>query len=216
MLAVFARGMSNMDTHFAQDYRELMSAAGEAAHPPVIFLDIDGVLNRTSGATHIRLDQDLVSRLRTIVQRSGCRIVLSTFWRGFDAYVRYILHRHGIDAALVIGVTPGSEHGSVTPMVTERGAAQASLGLEASAHDDTFYANRAAEIRAWLAAHPAVTRFAVLDDRPSASDATLAAHFVRTDHRTGLTDDDVQAVLRILGFKTTVEAPEDPQWFAAP
>ena len=74
-----ARGMSNMDTHFAQDYRELMSAAGEAAHPPVIFLDIDGVLNRTSGATHIRLDQDLVSRLRIIVQRSGCRIVLSTF-----------------------------------------------------------------------------------------------------------------------------------------
>ena len=142
MLAVFARGMSNMDTHFAQDYRELMSAAGEAAHPPVIFLDIDGVLNRTSGATHIRLDQDLVSRLRTIVQRSGCRIVLSTFWRGFDAYVRYILHRHGIDAALVIGVTPGSEHGSVTPMVTERRAAQASLGLEASAHDDTQYASR--------------------------------------------------------------------------
>ena len=25
--------------------------------------------------------------------RSGCRIVLSTFWRGFDTYVRYILHR---------------------------------------------------------------------------------------------------------------------------
>ena len=70
-----------------------MSGFGEAAHPPVIFLDIDGVLNRTSGATHIRLDQDLVSRLRTIVARSGCRIVLSTFWRGFDTYVRYILHR---------------------------------------------------------------------------------------------------------------------------
>ena len=64
-----------------------------AVGPRVIFLDIDGVLNRTSGATHIRLDQDLVSRLRTIVARSGCRIVLSTFWRGFDTYVRYILHR---------------------------------------------------------------------------------------------------------------------------
>ena len=99
-------------------------------HPPVLFLDIDGVLNRTSGATHIRLDQDLVSRLRIIVQRSGCRIVLSTFWRGFDAYVRYILHRHGIDAALVIGVTPGG---------SEDGQSQA---------------NRAAEIRAWLAAQP--------------------------------------------------------------
>jgi len=185
-----------------------MSADGEAAHPPVIFLDIDGVLNRTSGATHIRLDLDLVSRLRTIVARSGCRIVLSTFWRGFDAYVRYILHRHGIDAAIVIGVTPGSEHG-------QWGAAQGSMGLEASAHDDAQYASRAAEIHAWLAAHPAVTRFVVIDDRPSASDAALAAHFVRTDHCTGLTDDDVQAALGILGVKHT-QVPEDPQWFAAP
>ena len=81
-----------------------MPGFGQAVHPPVIFLDIDGVLNRTAGATHIRLDQDLVSRLRTIVARSGCRIVLSTFWRGFDAYVRYILNRHGIDASIVIGV----------------------------------------------------------------------------------------------------------------
>ena len=160
-----------------------------ATHPPVVFLDIDGVLNRTSGATHIRLDQDLVSRLRTIVQHSGCRFVLSTFWRGFDSYVRYILHRHGIDAALVIGVTPGSEHG-------QWGAAQ---GLEASALDDAQYTSRAAEIHAWLAAHPAVTHFAVLDDRPTASDQRLAAHFVQTDHRSGLTDADVQAVLRILG-----------------
>ena len=187
---------------------DVQGSSVQGAHPPVIFLDIDGVLNRTSGATHIRLDQDLVGRLRTIVARSGCRIVLSTFWRGFDAYVRYILHRHGIDAAIVIGVTPGSEHG-------QWGAAQGSMGLEASAHDDVQYANRAAEIHAWLAAHPAVTCFAVLDDRPTASDAALAAHFVRTDHRSGLTDDDVEAVLRILGFKHT-QVPQDPQCFAAP
>ena len=172
-----------MSSQAAKDLAELMSGFGEAAHPPVIFLDIDGVLNRTSGATHIRLDQDLVSRLRTIVARSGCRIVLSTFWRGFDTYVRYILHRHGIDASIVIGVTPGTN---------------TSMQLEASAHDEAQYASRAAEIHAWLAAHPAVTRFAVIDDRPCASDAALAAHFVRTDHRSGLTDDDVEAVLRIL------------------
>lgn len=82
-----------MSSQAAKDIAELMSGFVEPAHPPVIFLDIDGVLNRTSGATHIRLDQDLVSRLRTIVARSDCRIVLSTFWRGFDTYVRYILHR---------------------------------------------------------------------------------------------------------------------------
>ena len=32
--------------------------------PPIIFLDIDGVLNRTVKNTHIRLDADLVARLR--------------------------------------------------------------------------------------------------------------------------------------------------------
>ena len=30
----------------------------------VIFLDIDGVLNRTRANTHMRLDDDLVDRLR--------------------------------------------------------------------------------------------------------------------------------------------------------
>jgi histidinol phosphatase-like enzyme len=30
-----------------------------AEHAPVIFLDIDGVLNRTKAATHIRLDDDV-------------------------------------------------------------------------------------------------------------------------------------------------------------
>ena len=39
---------------------------GEDAHAPVIFLDIDGVLNRTRAATHIRLDDDLVMRLSRV------------------------------------------------------------------------------------------------------------------------------------------------------
>ena len=30
----------------------------------MIFLDIDGVLNRTKSATHIRLDDDLISLLK--------------------------------------------------------------------------------------------------------------------------------------------------------
>ena len=32
--------------------------------PQVIFLDIDGVLNRTRAATHIRLDEDLMLLLK--------------------------------------------------------------------------------------------------------------------------------------------------------
>ena len=35
--------------------------------PSVIFLDLDGVLNRTRDAPHLRLDDDLVARLRSLV-----------------------------------------------------------------------------------------------------------------------------------------------------
>ena len=174
--------------------RPHMSAQAAVA---VLFLDIDGVLNRTHGATHIRLDDDCVARLRTIVQRSRCSIVLSTFWRGFEAYVKYILHRQGIDSSLVIGRTPGTTDGD-------------RFDAESSAFDAQQYANRAAEIRSWLQANPSVTRFVILDDRPSASDEGLAAHFVQTQSDRGLTDADVQAALAILAEVTWTAEDEEP------
>eukprot|EP00965_Chrysotila_dentata_P046948 1558531-Pleurochrysis_carterae.AAC.1 len=82
-----------------------------------------------------------------------------------------------------IGVTPGRSEASM---------------LGHSADDDAEYVNRAAEIGAWLDAHPEVTRFVVLDDRPSASDARLAPNFVHTKSTVGLTDADVRQALKIL------------------
>ena len=79
---------------------------------PVIFLDIDGVLNRTVHATHIRLDDDLVERLRALVVETEAVIVLSTFWRFFVEYIRYILHRHGVPADAIISRTPGVSEAS--------------------------------------------------------------------------------------------------------
>uniref|UniRef100_A0A7S4C5F4 Uncharacterized protein n=1 Tax=Chrysotila carterae TaxID=13221 RepID=A0A7S4C5F4_CHRCT len=109
--------------------------------------------------------------------------VLSTFWRHFREYITYVLHRYGIAAERVIGVTPGRSEASM---------------LGHSADDDAEYVNRAAEIGAWLDAHPEVTRFVVLDDRPSASDARLAPNFVHTKSTVGLTDADVRQALKIL------------------
>ena len=142
-------------------------------HAPVIFLDIDGVLNRTRSATHIRVDDDLVARLRQLLADTGAVIVLSTFWRHFQEYIAYVLHRHGVPAGVVIGRTSGKSDAS---------------RLSADAGDTSNYANRAAEIRNWLAAHPTVTRFVIIDDRSSASDEGLAPRFVQTDAAVGLTD----------------------------
>jgi hypothetical protein len=64
---------------------------------PIVFLDIDGVLNTTKHNTHIRVEEGLVARLGAIVRETDALIVLTTFWRHFHEYIAYVLHRHGID-----------------------------------------------------------------------------------------------------------------------
>ena len=158
--------------------------------PRVIFLDIDGVLNRTKHATHIRLDADLVERLRLLVEETGAKLVLSTFWRHFLDYIRYVLHRHGVPADAVIGSTPGRS---------------GSQDLDESAADEAQYASRAAEIKAWLAEHEHST-FVIIDDRPSAADGSLMPNFVQTDTSEGLTDADVHRCRAILAVDASAGA----------
>ncbi|KAJ1463000.1 hypothetical protein M885DRAFT_430425 [Pelagophyceae sp. CCMP2097] len=145
--------------------------------PPIIFLDIDGVLNRTVHATHIRIDADLVSRLAAIVEASGARIVLTTFWREFDSYIAYILSRHGIDTKCVIGATTG------------RPTAKMQVANPAS---------RAFEIADFVRATGA-TRYVILDDRGDAANTPEQfERFVQTDASVGLTPEDVDRAIKIL------------------
>ncbi|KAL7465486.1 hypothetical protein ACHAXS_005809 [Conticribra weissflogii] len=81
---------------------------------PVLFLDIDGVLNYVKHSPQIHLEKELVSRLKTILEETNALIVLSTFWRHFHEYISYVFHRHGIDAArfmleMPMGITPGKQ-----------------------------------------------------------------------------------------------------------
>ena len=57
---------------------------------PLIFLDVDGVLNRTVRATHVRLEPELCGRLAALVARTGARLVYSTFWREHAEYLTYL------------------------------------------------------------------------------------------------------------------------------
>jgi hypothetical protein len=52
---------------------------------PVLLLDVDGVLNRTATAKQIALDEDLIELLRDVMERSACEVVLTTYWRYFEA-----------------------------------------------------------------------------------------------------------------------------------
>lgn len=147
---------------------------------PIVFLDIDGVLNRTISATHIRIEEELVDRLRAITAPTGAGIVLTTFWRQFDVYIAYILGRHGIRAP-ILGRTPG-------------------LASSQRRDSEQRFESRSAEILAWLAEHasPGFQQFVVIDDRDDAGLGPLRPHFVQTDPDVGLSDSDVERALAIL------------------
>jgi len=170
----------------ADSSKDPVNKATDPLLRPIIFLDIDGVLNRHKHATHIRLEDDLVLHLKRLVDETNATIVLSTFWRHFDEYIAYILSRYGIAASRVIGKTPGVGH--------NKGAM-----VGRSASDVHEYASRAHEIEAWLASnHNSTKRFVILDDRPSASNDNLKNHFVHVQTTSGLTAQNVDTAISIL------------------
>lgn len=165
--------------------------------PPVLFLDVDGVLNTRGtlpgeGVRSVELNipygrrvtgvivQDKLHATLGLVEECRARIVVSSSWRlYFDTAAAF---------ASAIGISPMRDLGELfhrdwfTPM--------------------KFSASRAQEISLWLADHKAVKRYAILDDhdicagRPSKIDA----HFVRTDAAVGVTDADLRRVGALLGY----------------
>eukprot|EP00471_Norrisiella_sphaerica_P002034 CAMPEP_0184485782 /NCGR_PEP_ID=MMETSP0113_2-20130426/7375_1 /TAXON_ID=91329 /ORGANISM="Norrisiella sphaerica, Strain BC52" /LENGTH=129 /DNA_ID=CAMNT_0026867393 /DNA_START=183 /DNA_END=568 /DNA_ORIENTATION=- len=110
---------------------------------------------------------------------TNAKIVLSTFWRKFDTYLRYVLSRFGIKPKSILGITPGRGH-------IRRDVA------------DIIYESRSHEILAWLAMHPYPKSFVILDDREYAGLGVLKSRFVHTSSSVGITDRDAQEALKIL------------------
>lgn len=112
----------------------------------IIFLDIDGVLNDAACLNKASklggeakwlamLSPLLISRLNTLVEKTGAEIVISSTWRlchSFDRLVE-LLTRQGLVAS-VIGVTP------------------------------SLYKSRGDDIQQWLTDNPEPTTFVILDD----------------------------------------------------
>jgi hypothetical protein len=141
----------------------------------IIFLDFDGVLNADMAEpdesrelwTASWLDAAMVGRLARLVERTGARIVISSSWRQRRSQeeLRALLAARGY-VGDVFDITPRHQR----PPEGERLV-------------------RAGEIAAWLAAHPEVTSFVILDDDEDFG--PLAAQHVRIDAHVGLTDADV-------------------------
>jgi hypothetical protein len=149
----------------------------------LIFLDIDGVLNRHDFNTEAQSSTfcpDCVRQLNRVIDHTGAKIVLSSAWRymvhggaitlkGFE----YLLRTHGVTAKCeVVSVT----------------------------EPDETVPGRGAQIRHWIEANAAgrpPLRFVVVDDEPALCDEieSRGLPLVRTDPRDGLTAKDADAVI---------------------
>lgn len=150
----------------------------------VIFLGFDGVLNGVDTDDPMSeiidglfLSRHLVARLNDVIGRTCASVVLSTSWRYASDIATCASALRRLDfTGTVIGATPDFRSGG--PYADRRA-----------------YTPRSDEIRAWLKANPA-DAFVVLDDH---DDCEVDGHTIRTDARRGLSDENVERAVRILG-----------------
>ena len=121
--------------------------------------------------------RQLVGLVGQIINRTGAKIVVSSSWRRhYDLQgLRNYLRCHGLKDSDVIDITPTDLH----------------------RNKELDHIPRGLEIRTWLDAHPEVTSFVVLDDDNDMEE--VWDHFIQTDSDLGITQENVDQAVRILG-----------------
>jgi hypothetical protein len=170
---------------------------------PVLFLDIDGVLNSLDIASRVgfgyppetdklstkeslRWCPMMVARLRRIVARTDCDIVIMSSWRGYGADCRKkwqeMFACYDWPDCPVIGETPD---------------------LAQQRHQTGLYLAcvRGKEVLTWLSYHPEVLFYVCLDDE---NQFLPSQPFVQTTIDVGLQDEQVERCIEILNHR----APE--------
>lgn len=158
----------------------------------VIFLDFDGVI--TTHNSNWALDKEKLDLLGEIIDRTGAKIVISSSWRRgtLERTIEYLStpNEHYVPFPFpyvddVVGITP-----------------KASIAVNGDV--DMYYTSmpRGVEIKMWLDVeewkeHNPVEHYVILDDD---SDMLLGQkdHFIKTDHLTGLSKEDVERAVEIL------------------
>lgn len=184
---------------------------------PIVFLDVDGVLNCRStkpGTLGVRecslrpinnpqvefsgvVEEEKVSALVRALQACGAKIVVSSSWReAFKAASAF---------ASAIGIPPLASAPDIFHKDWKTGW--------------KFSSQRYHEIDWWLQDHKQTRQYAILDDHDCIPpDWTLHKHFVRTDADVGLTNADINRVLEIIGrYDLALLCETTPRdWFSAP
>lgn len=142
---------------------------------PILFLDVDGVLNRC-GKSAQGLETDKVELLGRIVAAANPYIVVSSTWRISERYL-------GRLKAVLFSLN--ARFAGVTPYHNDR------------TEGGIFFAkSRGNEIQEWLDTHGTPDKFVILDD--DSDMAHLEPHLVSTQSFTGLTAEIADEVIRRL------------------
>lgn len=154
----------------------------------VLFLDFDGVI--CTPATDFCIDASKLDMLEQIVAATNCDIVISSSWRRYtlDKTIAYITDskRHYVE---------GNPFRPVDKVIDITSRMYAFKYGDSDKH---YKVPRGVEIDRWLKEHKdEVATYCIVDDD---ADMLLcqAKNFVQTDDMTGLTDDDVHTIIRIL------------------
>lgn len=145
----------------------------------VLILDIDGVLNydntnATAPSGALGVSNSKIQLLKNIIDVTNAKVVLSSTWR----YDRPC----GKDYQYLVGKLKDS-------------------GIVVYSHiPEISSVRRGLEISAWLARHPDVEGWVVIDDTKFSDfdRGEFAGHLVITDSKQGLTDADVSKAIEIL------------------
>lgn len=148
----------------------------------VLFLDIDGVVNKKDNFDRSRhpgaypIDSYCAFLVGRIQLQTGCEVVLSSSWRNHPEGVENVSNR----VVKLLDKTPNIRNDR------EPFLARGRYWL----HDI-----RGDEINAWLAEHPEVTKYAILDDDGDFYDDQP---LFQTTFNDGLTDEIAQKVIEHL------------------
>ncbi len=163
----------------------------------ILFLDIDGVLNTERQHDHCvekgiapvdgfgyAFDPVAVANLKKIVDETGADIVISSSWKFWGLSTMQKLWARRDLPGQVIDITPNTVSDELL------------LSVDLSSME--LPAGKGSEIKEWLSdnGNP-VSRYAILDDVPDML-PEQQSHFVQTDPRVGITEDDADKVISIL------------------
>lgn len=167
----------------------------------VIFLDIDGVLNsdRTLYES-ISLEDDLILNLKTLIDNTGAKIILSSSWRAIPEAIAELMDKLDKFGLVISGMTCNGvdldwieryEFDVTKKYLDTRFDYDENKQIKIT-HD------RGAEIFRWLSDHKEVESFVILDDEDFDIKNYFPDKLIKTNFKTGLTKEDVKKAIQII------------------